>query len=180
MAESLKIVATCVVAAVLYGIIHDQFTARICLEYFTIFHPPIFHTQSPTLLGIGWGIVATWWVGAFFSVPLTFAARAGSRPALRASELRRPIVMLLAFMAGSALVFGIAGYVLARTGVISTDWLTFSSSRPKRYRFMADWWAHSASYASAFIGATVVCVLTYRRRLRMPIVEKNPSAIRSP
>ena len=65
--EALKIAVTCVIAAVLYGIVHDQFTARICIEYFTIFHPPIFHTQSPTLLGIGWGIVATWWVGVFFA-----------------------------------------------------------------------------------------------------------------
>src|SRR5450432_1986345 len=59
--EALKIAITCVIAAVLYGIVHDQITARICIEYFTVFHPPIFHTQSPTLLGIGWGIVATWW-----------------------------------------------------------------------------------------------------------------------
>jgi len=65
--EALKIAVTCIVAAVLYGIVHDQFTARICIEYFTIFHPPVFHTQSPTLLGIGWGILATWWVGVFFA-----------------------------------------------------------------------------------------------------------------
>jgi len=84
--EALKIAALCIVAAICYGIIHDQITARICVEYFTIFHPPIFHTQSPTLLGIGWGIVATWWVGAFFSVPLILAARAGARPTLQALE----------------------------------------------------------------------------------------------
>jgi hypothetical protein len=93
--EALKIALTCVIAAVLYGIVHDQFTARICIEYFTVFHPPLFHTQSPTLLGIGWGIVATWWVGAFFSVPMIFAARAGSRPVLRAYALIRPIGFLL-------------------------------------------------------------------------------------
>jgi hypothetical protein len=85
--EALKIAAICVIAGVLYGIVHDQFTARICLEYFTIFHPPLFQTQSPTLLGIGWGIVATWWVGAFFSVPMILAARAGRRQPLQASEL---------------------------------------------------------------------------------------------
>jgi hypothetical protein len=36
--EALKIAFTCVIAAVIYGIVHDQFTARICLEYFTVFH----------------------------------------------------------------------------------------------------------------------------------------------
>jgi hypothetical protein len=59
MLESLKIILVCVASAILYGIIHDQFTARICIEYFTVFHPPIFATQSPTLLGIGWGVIAT-------------------------------------------------------------------------------------------------------------------------
>ena|SRR5579863_1246354 len=165
--EALKIALTCLLAAVLYGIVHDQITARICVEYFTIFHPPIFHTQSPTLLGIGWGVLATWWVGAFFSVPLILVARAGSGPVLRASEIRPQIVVLLAFMAVSAVFFGVAGYILARAGVLDTNWLTFSSSQEVRYRFMADWWAHSASYASAFIGGTVLCAMIYRKRLRM-------------
>jgi hypothetical protein len=167
--EALKIAVTCVVAAVLYGIVHDQFTARICIEYFTIVHPPLFHTQSPTLLGIGWGIVATWWVGVFFAVPMILAARAGSRPTLRASELVPSIASLLALMAASAVLFGITGYVLARRGVLDTDWLTFSASPAMRYRFMADWWAHTASYGAAFVGGVVLCVVTYRRRLRLSV-----------
>ena len=40
--ESLKIVVLCIVAAIVYGILHDQVTARVCVEYFTIGHPPIF------------------------------------------------------------------------------------------------------------------------------------------
>jgi hypothetical protein len=150
--ESFKIAITCVLAGVLYGIVHDQFTARICVEYFTIFHPPVFHTQSPTLLGLGWGVIATWWVGAFFAIPMILAARAGSRPVLMASELSRPIALLLAFMAASAVLFGVAGYVLARTGVLNTEWLSFTAPPALRHRFMADWWARSASYASAFLG----------------------------
>jgi len=164
--EAFKIAVTCVIAAVLYGTIHDQFTARVCIEYFTIFHPPIFHTQSPPLLGIGRGFLATWWVGVFFAVPMILAARAGAKPALRASELLRPIASLLAVMAASALLFGVIGYVLARNGVLATDWLTFTASRALRYRFMADWWAHTASYGTAFVGGVVLCVMTYRRRLR--------------
>jgi hypothetical protein len=164
--EALKIAFTCVMAAVIYGIVHDQFTARICLEYFTVFHPPIFHTQSPTLLGIGWGIVATWWVGAFFAVPMILAARAGRRPPLSAAELLPSIAFLLAFMAAAAVLSGITGYMLARGGVLDTDWLTFSDSSATRYRFMADWWAHTASYGAAFIGGVVLCSVTYRRRLR--------------
>jgi hypothetical protein len=117
------------------------------------------------LLGIGWGIVATWWVGMLFAVPMILAARAGSRPALRASELLTSIASLLACMAASAVLFGITGYVLARKGVLDTDWLRFSPLPAMRYRFMADWWAHSASYGAAFVGGVVLCVVTYRRRL---------------
>jgi hypothetical protein len=39
-------------ATVLYGIMHDQITARIRIEYFTVDHPGIFGTDSPTLLGL--------------------------------------------------------------------------------------------------------------------------------
>lgn len=78
--ESLKIVVLCVLAAAAYGVIHELVTARICIEYFTILHPAIFPTTSPTLLALGWGILATWWVGAILGVLLALAARAGSRP----------------------------------------------------------------------------------------------------
>jgi hypothetical protein len=166
--EALKIAASCVVAAVLYGIVHDEFTARICIEYFTVFHPPIFHTQSPTLLGIGWGIAATWWVGAFFAVPMILAAGAGHCPALPASQLLSSIMFLLAFMAAIAVLSGMTGYVLARKGVLDTEWLTIVFPlQAMRYRFMADLWAHTASYGSALIGGIAVCVVTYRRRLEL-------------
>jgi hypothetical protein len=165
--EALKIAVACVIAAVLYGIIHDQVTARICVEYFTIFHPPLFHTQSPTLLGIGWGIVATWWVGVFFAVPMILAARAGRRRPLAASELLPSIAILLAFMAAIAMFSGITGYVLARRGVLDTEWLSVVFPlQTMRYRFIADWWAHTASYAAAFVGSIVLCAVTYRKRLR--------------
>ena len=56
------IILRSVLAAAGYGIIHDQITARICLEYFTIGHTPVFATTSPTLLALGWGVIATWWL----------------------------------------------------------------------------------------------------------------------
>ena len=57
----LAIVLQCVAACVVYGVIHNQFTVRICLEYFTIGHPPVFPTKNPTLLALGWGVLASWW-----------------------------------------------------------------------------------------------------------------------
>lgn len=174
--ESLKIVIGCIVAAVLYGIIHDQFTARICIEYFTVFHPPVFPTQSPTLLGIGWGIIATWWVGAFLGVLLAFAARAGSRPKLSAVVLIKPIGKLLVAMAVCAAISGLIGFLLARSDLISPpSWVT-SVLTPSAYpRFMADWWAHGASYAVGFFGGIGLCFAQYRKRKTNGETEKNPA-----
>ncbi|MFI5379272.1 MAG: hypothetical protein ACHRHE_08245 [Tepidisphaerales bacterium] len=48
----MKVLATillCILAAVCYGIVHDQVTARICVEYFTIGHPPVFLTDCQRL-----------------------------------------------------------------------------------------------------------------------------------
>jgi hypothetical protein len=87
--QAISIVGLCIASAVVYGILHDQVTARVCLEYFTIGHPPVFATDSPTLLGLGWGIIATWWVGLFLGVPLAIAARAGRRPKRDVSSLMR-------------------------------------------------------------------------------------------
>src|SRR3954449_4153763 len=108
--QFLLIILLCVLSAIFYGIIHDQITARICVEYFTIGHPPVFDTESPTLLGLGWGVIATWWVGLILGIPLAIAARAGRRPQRSAAELIRPILVLLACMAVTALLAGVVGH----------------------------------------------------------------------
>ena len=140
--ESLKIVFASIAAAILYGIVHDQFTARICVEYFTVFHPPVFATRSPTLLGIGWGIIATWWVGALLGLVLALVARAGSLPKLAAAALIRPIGKLLLVMAAGAVISGVTGYLLAKRGLITPPELVINSLPPSAGpRFLADWWA---------------------------------------
>src|ERR1700722_16293989 len=58
-----KGVALGVGVAVVYGIIHDQITVRLCVEYFSLAHPPLFPVSSPTLLGLCWGLAATVGVG---------------------------------------------------------------------------------------------------------------------
>ena len=175
--EFLKIVAFSIVAAMMYGIVHDQITARICIEYFTVFHPPVFSTQSPTLLGIGWGIIATWWVGAFLGVLLGTSARAGSRRLLRASDLIRPISVLLAIMAICAIVAGLSGFTLARSGRLAAPQdVSIMLPRARYARFMADWWAHMASYASGFLGGLTLCAWVVWRRIRS---SSSPNAAES-
>lgn len=161
--ETLKIIFLSIAAGILYGIVHDQITARVCIEYFTIFHPRVIASESPVLIALTWGVIATWWDGAFLGTWLAIAARAGRKPVLSARELVLPICGLLGAMAVSALLAGCAGYVLAQKGFISgPSWMLLP--RPRSSAFMADWWAHTASYASAFVGGVVLCILTYRRR----------------
>src|SRR3954447_21182280 len=92
--QSALIVLLSIASAVAYGILHDQVTARLCVEYFTIGHPPVFPTESPTLLALGWGTIATWWCGLILGVPLALIARAGSRPKLTAGDFLMPIAVL--------------------------------------------------------------------------------------
>src|SRR5690349_12479623 len=144
--QPLGIIFLCVLAAVIYGIIHDQITARICVEYFTIGHPPVFATGSATLLGLGWGLIATWWVGLLLGIPLAIAARVGPRRKRTAASLVKPILVLLLIMGCCALVAGMAGFVLARHGAVVLFEPLASRVPPERHLyFIVDLWAHSAS-----------------------------------
>jgi hypothetical protein len=163
--EGLKILCLSVAAAVTYGILQDQITARVCVEYFTIGHPPIFNTENPTLLAFGWGILATWWVGVGLGLPLVFAARYGSRPPLTAHELVRPLVLLMVVTGVFALLMGLAGYGAASSGMIELIGpLASRIPRERHTLFLADAGAHLAAYLGGFLGAVVLWVRTWRRR----------------
>ncbi len=152
------------VAAILYGTVHDQITVRVCLEYFSVFHPPVFATQSPTLLAFGWGAIATWWVGALLGVGLAIAARVGTKPKLSAVSVCRSVGRLLIVMAGFALLAGLLGFILAQRGFVAPQWISTKLPQAKHARFMADLWAHSASYGVGLLGGASLCVQQYRKR----------------
>ncbi|HYX53409.1 MAG TPA: hypothetical protein VE783_08145 [Candidatus Limnocylindrales bacterium] len=165
--QSIKIILACLISDIFYGILHDQFTAYICVEYFSVFHPPVFNTESPFLLALGWGVLATWWMGAFLGVLLALSSRAGSRRKTAVAELVRPIMKLLVAMACAAFAAGCLGYALSRSGAIAPPEPIASVLPQSRHaRFMADWWAHKASYFVGFFGGMVLCVITFRKRRR--------------
>jgi len=160
-----RIVGLCVVSAVIYGVLFDQITARICVEYFTIGHPPVFGTVDPTTLGIGWGIIATWWAGLLLGVPLAFAAQAGNRPKRDAASLVVPIVFLLAVMGLCALIAGVVGWLLSsRETVFLVGWLARAVPRDRHVPFLADAWAHTTSYAVGFAGGCILILRVWRSR----------------
>lgn len=163
----LSIVAMAVLAGIVYGILHDQVTARVCVEYFTIGHPPLIPSESPTLLALAWGVVATWWFALPLGVALASAARLGDRPRLTASQLLKPVLSLLGAMAIVALLSGVTGYMLAaRQSIVPNEWIRLNIPLAKQSGFIADWWAHSASYITGFLGGIVLCLYVWRSRSR--------------
>jgi hypothetical protein len=163
--HSLAIIGLCILMSVVYGIALDQVTARVCLEYFTIGHPPVFDTDSPTLLGIGWGILATWWVGLILGTGLALAARLGRRPKRAVLSLVVPIALLMAFTACAAVAAGVTGYCLASLDIVKlTGPLASDVPRHRHVVFLADLCAHTASYLVGAAGGLFVIVHTWRAR----------------
>lgn len=168
--ESVKIVALSVVAAIIYGILHDLVTANFCVEYFSVFHPDIFHTKSPWLLALGWGVVATWWMGMALGILIAAAATTGRLPKLRWVELLVPLAMVMLFAYSCALVSGVTAYYFV---VHIPDWalttkVVAAHMNPDTQRaFTADLYAHNASYISSAFGALILCFWTIYRRWRI-------------
>ncbi len=77
MAPFVRIVVFSIACAVLYGLVQDQITAHLCVEYFTVGHVSLLGLRDPTLLGLVWGVIATWWVGLLLGVPLGVLCRLG-------------------------------------------------------------------------------------------------------
>ena len=146
-----KIILLSTVAAISYGVVHDQITARLCIEYFTIGHPPLFHTTSPTVLGICWGITATVGVGALLGVILALVSQSKGRPPTAILRVFKSVLGLLAVMAVSASLAGVVGFELSRRSMICIP-ATLADLVPpsQQHRFMAVWFAHGASYARRF------------------------------
>lgn len=168
MSLALKIVGFSTIAAIVYGILHDQVTAHLCVEYFTVAHPAIFPTESPFLLVIGWGIIATWWVGLSLGIALALAACVGSAPKPRFHEIRMKVILLMWASATAALICGIVAAILFSFHVIAipSSWSEVIP-RDKHMAFTAVAWAHIASYATGVCGGLFVVFLTVRSRFRL-------------
>lgn len=161
--EGLKIILFAILAAITYGILHDQVTARISVEYFTIGHERIFNTEDPTLLAFGWGVIATWWVGLSLGIPLAIACRFGSKPKFTWRDIAKPIVIMLAISGMAALVAGIGHYYGNLSGPMLVDHRMPGLSM---HRFEAVHRAHITSYECGFLGGLIVILNAWYRRAK--------------
>jgi hypothetical protein len=173
--KKLQIVLLSVLAACTYGVVHDQITARLCIEYFTVAHPPLFHTTSTTLLALCWGVAATVGIGAALGVILALVSQSGGYAVISVSRLGRYILLLLAAMAASAFTAGVVGYQLSHRGFISIpSYLAVAVPSSRHDRFMAVWFAHGASYLVGLTGGALLCFRVWQLRGRPSVISFFP------
>ncbi len=165
--ETLRIVALAVLAAVVYGIVHDLVTAHVCVEYFSVFHAPVIGRNAPPVAyALVWGVIATWWVGLPLGVMLAYVARAGRYNKLRARVLVRPVLRLLVVMFALAMGAGLVGYVLVGSGGFPLpDFVADDLDPALHARFAFDLFAHNASYGVGVLGGLVLCAWLLKARL---------------
>jgi hypothetical protein len=173
-----KIIVLCTLAAIAYGIVHDQITARLCIEYFTIGHPPVFHTTSPTVLAICWGIAATCGAGTLLGYVLAQVSQSEGFPPLPMRSVYKSILSLLAVMAISASLAGIVGFELSRREIIGLPG-AFVELLPtnRQHRFMAVWFVHGASYLVGITGALSIILRIWLARGRPRVLTVLPHTI---
>ena len=152
-----------------YGVVHDQVTARICVEYFTIGHVRIIDSDDPTVLGFVWGIVATWWAGAFAGILLATAARYGNEPKVVSRELALPLLRVMGLTGTMATLVGVITFVAGSAGLIHL-WPPFSNLVPidRHVLFLTDLWVHNTSYACGFFFVAVLIYKTWTQRRTSP------------
>lgn len=188
--QFVAIVVASVLAAVIYGVVHDQVTARICIEYFTIGHPPVFTAAvtSPTIIGLTWGVIATWWVGLGLGIPLAMAATLGHWPRRNVASLIGPLTKVMLVTGMFAVASGAIGYLAASSGwVFLIEPMASRVPADRHVGFITDLWAHSASYLFGALGGILLIIHTWRSRRLLPqaavkaAVEPSPTpAIRTP
>lgn len=170
--EGTKIVLGSISAAVLYGISQDQITARICLEYFSkSFHKKMIdkfdgplelwikgileNTNSPTIYGLIWGTIATWWFGALLGIPLAISCRFGSWPKLNLKDMVKPIAYVLGMIAVSSFCAGTYGLTKCKNDssyVKKFGPLLSDVSAEHKIGFIVNAYAHHMAYASGALG----------------------------
>ncbi len=173
--KNAQIILLSILAACTYGVVHDQITVRLCLEYFTVAHPPLFHTASPTLLALCWGVAATAGIGAVLGLVLALVSQSRGAAPYSVSRLGRSILVLLAVMAVSACGAGVVGYELSRRGLISMPAGLAGVIRAEQHdRFMAVWFAHGASYLVGLAGGALLCFCVWWARGRPAVLSFFP------
>ena len=155
-----------------YAMLQDQVSARLCPEYFTVFHPPIPGLTDQTLLGIAWGFLGAWWGGLLAGYLAGVAATVGDRPPLAVRELVRPFGLLLLAVTAVTALTGYTVWDHARAFDVSLGPHPAGLVPPERRRgLLVVACYHLAAYAAGAVGSVLLCVWVAaerRRRAKRP------------
>jgi hypothetical protein len=182
MAEVAKIVAMCVVASIAYGVVHDQFTARAYLPYFTEWPPhasmmPL-NSTNPTIVGFAWGFAATWWVGLILGIPLALVSTSGPDNWWNWRRLAVYLAALLVCVGGLAAL----GYLMSIANHLQVDPAVPGPAVPpgdtaSLEAFTAVLVAHNISYIGGAAAGVVMIWFIFRIRKKIdtePCPESSP------
>ena len=150
-----------------YGMAQDQISARLCPEYFTVLHNPIPGLTDPTLLGLAWGFLGAAGGGVAMGYAVGLTATVGRNPQLTVRELLRPMLALVAAVAGVTTITGLSAYRHADMFAIRLDPVLDSRVPTTRHHeLFAVASYHLAAYLSAVIGSVILCAWVVRERSR--------------
>lgn len=171
--EFTKIVLLSMGAALLYAVVHNLLGAAFCPEYLAVGLPPAFQTTSAIGLALGWALLGTWWLSLVLGLALAVLARVGPEPHLNAREFLKPGGYVLAATAVTALIGGVAGYLVGWGGAAGIP-AEFTWQVPSEHAagYVANQWAEWAAYAGG-IAATFLLYrwVWQRRNLQQHVVE---------
>jgi hypothetical protein len=171
-----------VIAGVSYGMLQDQVSARLCPEYFTLFHNPIQGLTNPTLLGLAWGFLATWWAGMLLGYIAGLFATLGSAPKLAPREIVVPLLILMGGIAATVAISGFSVWLNSENLRVSVDpEVGRMLPRQRHVSLLVVACYHLVAYASSFAGSLVLCVWIWRERkkrattlrLALPMPQSN-------
>jgi hypothetical protein len=151
----------------------------LCIEYFTLAHPPLFPVSSPTLLALCWGMAATLGVGLVLGFLLAQVSQSPGLPGIPVSSLCRPLLVVFGVTAAAAIIGGCIGFALSERSILVLTQLRPDAwverlPRAQQDRFMAVWFAHGASYLFGLAGGGVLIVRIWNRRQRPRILTILP------
>ena len=154
-----------IVMMVGYAVLQDQVSARLCPEYFTVFHNPIPGLTDPTLVGMVWGFVGSCWGGAIMGYAAGLAATLGPRPPLTVRQLVIPMLLLMGAIALVTLIAGLTAYRHAAMFNIRLDPVVLEDMPIERHHYLFTVACyHLAAYVTAVIGTVIMCVAIGRSR----------------
>lgn len=141
----------------IYGIVHDQVTVRLGVEYFTKFKLLQFHYLDPAapihFTAVKIGFLATWWVGFFagwFMARITLPHEPWPQAARRSA--RGVGLMILTAVLAALIAAAIAPRTLADSRLPGWEDMLTSFAIEDSLAFILVGYIHNASYLGGLIG----------------------------